>query len=125
MKYSECPFCSPEESEIISKDHFCYAKWDKFPVSKGHILIIPFRHVPSFFDTTDDEKKSIAQLIHSCKKILDHKYAPQGYNIGVNVGEPAGQTVMHCHIHLIPRYFGDTENPRGGVRGVIPKKQNY
>jgi diadenosine tetraphosphate (Ap4A) HIT family hydrolase len=110
---------------MITKDHLCYAKWDKFPVSKGHILIIPFRHVSSYFDTTLDEKKSIADLIDTCKKILDNQFSPHGYNIGVNVGEPAGQTVMHCHIHVIPRYIGDIENPRGGVRGVIPKKQSY
>jgi diadenosine tetraphosphate (Ap4A) HIT family hydrolase len=125
MKHSECPFCSPVDGEMIIKDHLCYAKWDKFPVSKGHILIIPFRHISSYFDTTHDEKKSITKLIEACKKILDQQFSPDGYNIGVNVGEPAGQTVMHCHIHMIPRYIGDIENPRGGVRGVIPHKREY
>jgi diadenosine tetraphosphate (Ap4A) HIT family hydrolase len=125
MKQSECPFCSPSEDEMIIKDRLCYSRWDKFPVSKGHILIIPFRHVSSYFDTTHDEKKSIAKLIEACKKILDQQFSPDGYNIGVNVGEPAGQTVMHCHIHIIPRYIGDIENPRGGVRGVIPHKREY
>ena len=110
---------------MITKDRLCYARWDKFPVSKGHILIIPFRHISSYFDTTHDEKKSFARLIDECKKILDQQYSPQGYNIGVNVGETAGQTVMHCHIHIIPRYIGDIENPRGGVRGVIPHKREY
>ena len=125
MKHKECPFCSPNEVDIVTKNQFCYAKWDKYPVSKGHLLIIPFRHVSSYFDTTHDEKKSIVKLIEACKTILDQQFSPDGYNIGVNVGEPAGQTVMHCHIHIIPRYIGDIENPRGGVRGVIPHKREY
>jgi diadenosine tetraphosphate (Ap4A) HIT family hydrolase len=103
----------------------CYARWDKYPVSKGHLLIIPFRHTPNFFSMTDDERRAAVDLIGECKKIIEEKSRPDGYNIGFNVGEAGGQTVMHCHCHVIPRYAGDVENPRGGVRGVVPGKRGY
>ena len=83
------------------------------------------RHVKDFFQTTLEEKNAIFELIDKAKEIIDKKYNPSGYNIGMNCGVSAGQSVMHIHVHLIPRYDGDVENPRGGVRGVIPKKQNY
>jgi len=118
-----CPFCSPNEP-IIS-NILAYAIYDKYPVNPGHILIIPKRHVASFFDTNNEERQAINELIIECKRLLDKEYAPDGYNIGVNIGEPAGQTVYHVHVHLIPRYIGDIDNPRGGVRGVIPEKRIY
>jgi len=88
-------------------------------------LIIPFRHFASYFDATREEKLAILELIDRAKEFLDREFKPDGYNIGVNVGEAAGQTIMHVHIHVIPRYAGDTEDPTGGVRNVIPERGNY
>lgn len=89
------------------------------------MLIIPHRHFADYFDATEEEKNAIWGLVDETKVFLDERLSPQGYNIGINVGEPAGQTVMHLHIHLIPRYVGDMSDPKGGVRGVIPEKQKY
>ena len=122
---NNCPFCNIDENLIIKKNELCYAIYDKFPVNQGHILIIPFRHFSSFFDSTKEEKIAIFDLLDECKKILDEKYKPDGYNIGINIGHYAGQTIFHLHVHLIPRYKGDIDNPRGGVRGVIPEKRIY
>jgi diadenosine tetraphosphate (Ap4A) HIT family hydrolase len=117
-----CPFDSVPESEVVTKNSLWYARWDRFPVTKGHLLVIPYRHVAGYFDTTREEKISLLEIIDDCKKILDEKYSPDGYNIGINIGRVAGQTVMHLHVHVIPRYAGDTERPGGGVRRVIPGK---
>lgn len=99
--------------------------FDGFPVSPGHALIIPRRHVASFFDLTQDERQDMFNMVDEVKRILDDRFHPDGYNIGVNIGETAGQSIFHVHLHLIPRYSGDVPNPRGGVRGVIPHKQSY
>lgn len=99
--------------------------FDGFPVSKGHCLIVPNRVYSNYFDSTPDEMKGLHQLVVDTKLFLDQKFKPDGYNIGINCGEHSGQTIPHVHIHLIPRYEGDMENPRGGVRGVIPSKQKY
>ena len=120
-----CPFCNPTEEDIILKNDLCYARFDKYPVNDGHILIIPFRHFDNYFDATKEEKLALIELIDKAKQYLDKNFNPNGYNIGVNVGKTAGQTIMHVHIHLIPRYKGDMDNPKGGVRGVIPQKQKY
>jgi diadenosine tetraphosphate (Ap4A) HIT family hydrolase len=125
MEPMKCPFCNLSADEIIAKNDLCYARWDKFPVNRGHLLIIPFRHTPDFFSMTDAERRATVDLISGCKKILEEMYRPDGYNIGFNVGEAGGQTVMHCHCHVIRRYAGDVENPRGGVRGVVPGKRRY
>ena len=123
---NSCPFCRVEsEREIIASSAHSLAFFDGFPVSPGHALIIPKRHVASFFDLTKEEQQDILCLLDGVKSIIDDKYHPDGYNLGVNVGEAAGQSVSHVHMHLIPRYKGDVPNPRGGVRGVIPAKQNY
>ena len=118
-----CPFCSLDD--IVLRNELAYVRFDKNPVNPGHCLIIPFRHMANFFATTDDERQAMLALADAAKQMLDRDFAPQGYNLGINVGEVAGQTVPHVHLHLIPRYAGDTGNPRGGVRGVIPVRQNY
>lgn len=124
-----CPFCNIENlinsDRIVYQDSTWIAIYDNYPVSKGHVLLIPKRHCTSYFDLNFIELESVSVTIGIIKKLLDKKFNPDGYNIGMNCGEAAGQTVMHCHIHIIPRYNGDCENPRGGVRGVIPSKQNY
>jgi len=118
-----CPFCNPED--VVFENSLAYAKLDAFPVSPGHMLIIPKRHIPDFFSLTEEEKTAIFLLLDESKLYLDTKYHPNGYNIGINCGEAAGQTIFHVHIHLIPRYTGDVTNPRGGVRGVIASKRDY
>lgn len=120
---SDCPFCS-EDDAIVKSEH-AYARFDKYPVNPGHVLVIPRRHVASFFETSQSERREMLNLVDEMKSFLDRRYSPDGYNIGVNVGETSGQTIMHVHVHLIPRYKGDIPNPRGGVRGVIPSKQSY
>ena len=104
---------------------YAVAVFDEFPVSIGHTLIIPKRHVESLFELTDEELKDIYTLIVQSKNKLDELYKPDGYNIGINEGRAAGRTIDHVHIHIIPRYIGDVENPRGGIRGVIPDKKEY
>jgi diadenosine tetraphosphate (Ap4A) HIT family hydrolase len=120
-----CPFCSPSSEEVVTSNELCYARYDKYPVSPGHVLIIPFRHVASFFDLTGQEQQAAWELVFQMKDRLVHERQPDGFNVGINVGACAGQTVMHVHIHLIPRYRGDMQNPEGGVRGVIPEKRAY
>jgi diadenosine tetraphosphate (Ap4A) HIT family hydrolase len=120
---SNCSFCNQEE--ILLENELAWARYDKYPVSPGHLLIITKRHVADFFDTTIEERQAFNNLLEEAKKMLDREYSPDGYNIGVNCGTAAGQTIMHLHIHLIPRYQGDIDNPRGGVRGVIPDKRIY
>ena len=123
---SDCFFCKClSNKDYILENDYAFAKFDDFPVSNGHIEIIPKRHIKSWWDTTLEEKNDIFSLLDKVKKILDEKYHPDAYNIGMNLGEEAGQSIMHLHVHLIPRYKGDVENPRGGVRGIIPTKQNY
>lgn len=125
MEPVTCPFCSPANDVIVAKNELSYARWDRYPVSRGHMLVIPFRHEQDFFNLTNEEKYSIIRLVNDCKYIIEEHSKPAGYNIGFNVGHAAGQTVMHCHCHVIPRYKGDSANPRGGVRGVIPHKREY
>jgi diadenosine tetraphosphate (Ap4A) HIT family hydrolase len=122
----DCPFCTPKKFPIFAESIYLYAILDEYPVNAGHVLIIPKRHVQSFFNLTEKEANDIFYLLKKCKiKLAKQGITPDGFNIGVNVGYYAGQSVFHTHIHLIPRYKGDVENPRGGVRGVIPNKQNY
>lgn len=114
-----CPFCSPDPGDIVCKNDLWYARWDAFPATKGHLLIIPFRHCTGYFDTTPDEQQALREMLFACREILDKKYAPTGYNIVINAGAAADQRVMHCHVHLIPRYPGKEDNPEGGIRSLI------
>lgn len=120
-----CPFCLIDSSRIIFENELAFAIYDGFPVSPGHSLIIPKRHVASFFETTREEQTAILDLLTEMKTILAKEHNPDGFNVGINVGEAAGQTVMHLHIHLIPRYAGDQPDPRGGVRWIFPEKADY
>ena len=121
-----CVFCGGiEKDRVLFETRKWIAMYDKYPVSKGHVLLIPKEHYETFFDLPEQLTDSIQYWIKHIKNILDDKYHPSGYNIGVNCGKSAGQTVMHCHIHIIPRYDGDVKDPRGGVRCVIPSKQKY
>ncbi|MFP4077777.1 MAG: HIT family protein [Candidatus Izemoplasmataceae bacterium] len=120
-----CPFCSLEQKHLIHENQHMRVIFDGFPVTRGHALIIPRRHIASFFELNEAERDAALRAMDATKAILDERFNPDGYNIGVNIGTAAGQTVHHVHIHLIPRYKGDMEDPSGGVRGVIPNKQKY
>lgn len=120
-----CSFCTLPESRIIFGDGLSVVIRDGFPISPGHTLIIPRRHVHSFFDTTNAEKDSLVRLLAEAKVALDRELNPNGYNIGINDGIVAGQTMLHLHMHLIPRYLGDHPDPRGGVRWIIPERAKY
>ncbi|HOW26084.1 MAG TPA: HIT family protein [Bacteroidales bacterium] len=122
----DCPFCHPfERTDVIMESDSAYAIYDKFPVSRGHILIIPKRHCADYFDLDFSEQSACWVLLNEVKEIIENKFHPDGFNIGININESAGQTIWHAHIHLIPRYLGDVVEPRGGVRGVIPEKREY
>ena len=125
MEPVKCPFCNPSADESVAKNDLCYARWDCYPVTKGHLLVIPFRHIPDFFSMTGKEREAVLDLVTECKEVIEENFSPAGYNIGFNVGVAAGQTVMHCHCHVIPRYVGDVKEPRGGIRGVVPGKRGY
>lgn len=121
-----CVFCNlAKRLEVICETATCVAFFDGYPVSPGHALIIPKRHVASYFELTNREREAMNVMLQFVKRKLDERFHPDGYNIGINVGRAGGQTVFHCHMHLIPRYKGDVEDPKGGVRGVIPAKQKY
>ena len=121
-----CLFCNINKKDIEEENNLSYASYDSYPVSKNHCLIIPKRHVSEYFDLTKEEIMACNDLISIMKnKIMIEDKSVKGFNIGVNSGKVAGQSIMHCHIHLIPRRVGDVENPQGGVRGVIPSKQHY
>ena len=120
-----CPFCSVPRDRVVFQSDTAFVIRDAFPVSPGHTLIIPKRHVASLFECTEAEQAALIKLINLAKMDLDREFQPAGYNVGINDGVAAGQTVMHLHMHLIPRYPGDAPDPRGGVRWVLPEKAAY
>ena len=125
MKETACPFCTLPESRVILANHQAVAVADGFPISPGHTLIIPRRHVESIFELNAKEVNALIMLLAEAKNVLADEQKPDGFNIGVNDGPAAGQTIPHLHIHLIPRFIGDRPDPRGGVRWIIPEKADY
>lgn len=124
----KCLFCdkdNPKRHRLILENELFYSRWDNFPVSNGHAEVVPKNHIESFFDLTSEELPQMYNLIKKTKEIIDKKYSPDAYNIGINEGEAAGRTIHHLHVHIIPRYKGDVENPKGGVRHIIPGKGGY
>jgi len=119
-----CPFCNGEKSPLLMNS-LAFAIYDKYPVTQGHTLVIPKRHYSDFFESKKEEIDAILSLLWEAKGLLDTRHRPDGFNVGINCGTPAGQTILHFHVHLIPRYKGDMDDPTGGVRGVIPTKQKY
>lgn len=125
MSKANCPFCAlPAERILLLADEALVIR-DAFPVSPGHTLVIPRRHIGSFFELTDAERACMVELLAKAKAELDLSFQPDGFNIGINDGAAAGQTVPHLHLHLIPRYRGDAPDPHGGVRWVLPAKAKY
>lgn len=120
-----CPFCTLPRERIRTENEHAVWILDGYPVSLGHSLLIPKRHVASFFDVTDVERTALLSLLDKARAELNHQHAPDAFNIGINDGVAAGQTVLHLHIHLIPRYTGDSSDPRGGVRWLMPEKADY
>lgn len=124
---SDCPFCAPDkERELITESATAYAIFDKYPVSEGHALIIPKQHLANYFELPGRTQMACNLVLNRVKKLLEKKFTNiNGFNVGINIGETAGQTIPHVHIHLIPRYKGDVKEPIGGVRNIIPGKGNY
>lgn len=123
-----CPFCAPDAARLIFEHELAYGLWDGYPVSPGHALLIPRRHVATWFDASAEEHLALTAAIEEARRRVLERFAakpPDGFNIGVNAGLSAGQTVMHLHVHLIPRWMGDVPNPRGGVRHLMPGKGHY
>ena len=120
-----CPFCPPPADHVLIERPLAFVKRDGYPLTKGHALIIPRRHVATFFETTAEERQAMLGLLDAAKAMLDREHRPDGYNIGINNGPAAGQTVMHVHLHIIPRYLGDRSDPRGGIRWIFPEKAAY
>ena len=120
-----CGFCTLAPARVIAENELAVVVRDGFPVSPGHTLIIPRRHIGSFFDRAGEERTAMLTLLDSAKTELETEFHPDGYNIGINDGVAAGQTVPHLHIHLIPRYVSDSADPRGGVRWVLPRNAKY
>ena len=121
-----CLFCNIKSKDLVFDNELAFASFDSYPVSKYHSLIVPKRHILDYFELTNDELLACNDLIKKIKKkIQNEDKTVDGFNIGTNSGVAAGQSIMHCHIHLIPRRKGDVDNPQGGVRGVIPSKQHY
>ena len=120
-----CPFCTLPVERVIDSNDLALVIRDGYPVSPGHTLVIPKRHISSWFEITPEEQSDMLDLLGRAKAVLEEEFKPDGYNIGINDGATAGQTVPHLHMHLIPRYEGDLEDPRGGVRWIIPGKAKY
>lgn len=122
---NSCPFCNLPHDRIVHVSENAIVVRDAYPISPGHSLIIPKEHYPDFFNTPCSIREELFQLVDVSKSQLDDEFDPNGYNIGINIGETAGQTIAHLHIHLIPRYLGDVHEPRGGVRWILPSKAEY
>ena len=121
-----CLFCNVSESGCAHENDLAYASYDSYPVSEHHCLIIPKRHIKDYFQLTQDELTACHELIKIIKdEIFTKDQSVKGFNLGTNIGKVSGQSILHCHFHLIPRREGDVENPQGGVRSVIPNKQHY
>lgn len=122
---SACAFCEVDRGRELFGGECAFAILDAYPVSEGHCLVIPRRHVVSWFETTAAEREEMLALLDRVRRLVEERHAPAGFNVGINDGAAAGQTVPHVHIHLIPRYTGDVADPRGGVRWVIPGRGDY
>ena len=120
-----CPFCPPPPIRVFHESPLIVCLWDAFPVSPGHALLIPRRHIETWFDATEEEQRALTAAITLARAEIEKRHRPDGYNVGMNLGAAAGQTVPHLHLHVIPRYAGDVADPRGGVRWVVPGRADY
>jgi diadenosine tetraphosphate (Ap4A) HIT family hydrolase len=120
-----CPFCEVAPERVFHSGAHILGVWDGFPVSPGHALLVPRRHVANWFEASVVERNELAEAIEIARVAISERHDPDGFNVGMNLGAAAGQTVPHLHVHVIPRYAGDVEDPRGGVRWVVPSKADY
>lgn len=120
-----CPFCYPNPNLVVHQTDETLTLWDSYPVSPGHALIVPRCHIADWFEATTDEQHALIEALAIARKTIQEKHEPDGFNIGINVGGSAGQTIFHLHIHLIPRYQGDDVDPRGGIRKLFPDRARY
>ncbi len=125
MDHTQCPFCHVEKQDIVLENDFAAAFLDRFPVAERHTLVVPKRHVGSLFDLPEVELDAVWKLVSLVRGKMMAELKPDGFNVGVNDGLAAGQTVMHAHVHIIPRRDGDTADPKGGIRWIIPEKARY
>lgn len=125
MPTKDCRFCEPREDQIVISNDLCYGTWDGHPVNEGHMLLIPYRHVPDYFEADAEEKFALWELLEEAREVIRERFKPGGFNVGINIGRAAGQSILHLHIHVIPRYVGDVPDPQGGVRAVIPERRKY
>ena len=125
MTSSPCPFCTPDPARVFFQGKTVFALWDAFPLNDGHALIVPHRHIGSWFEATAGEQAEMLEAVSVVRKEIEGSRSPDGYNVGMNLGAAAGQTVSHLHLHVIPRYDGDVADPRGGIRWVIPERAPY
>src|SRR5208283_1484076 len=125
MADKKCPFCDVDPARIYAENDVAFAIPDAFPIAEGHTLVVPKRHVASIFDLSEDEQAAVWRLLAQVRAKLSHDLNSNDFNIGVNDGEAAGQTVMHAHVHIIPRRKGDSPNPKGGIRWIKPEKAKY
>lgn len=125
MEQHECPFCRLEQRCVLLENDFAAAFPDGFPIANGHTLVVPKRHVASLFELSEEEQSAVWKLVAQVRDKLMAEQKPDGFNVGLNDGTAAGQTVMHAHVHVIPRRLGDADDPRGGIRWILPKKAQY
>ena len=121
----DCPFCHPGADRVFHEGLHVLGLWDGFPLSPGHALVVPRRHVADWTETSPDERRELLEAIDVVRSTILDNHRPDGFNVGMNLGEAAGQTVPHLHLHVIPRYRGDVADPRGGVRWVLPERAAY
>lgn len=121
----DCPFCRPAAEALVARDDHVFVLWDGFPISPGHALVTPARHAASWADLTRMERMAMLDGIDIARQAIEREHSPDGYNFGINDGKAAGQTIMHVHLHVIPRYAGDSADPRGGIRWIMPDKARY
>ena len=121
----DCPFCELNPALIFHESELVVGLWDRYPVSPGHALLVPRRHITDWFDASMDEQQALIAGLEAAKREIEKEHAPDGYNIGINSGDAAGQTIFHLHVHLIPRYTDDEEDPRGGIRKLFPDRTRY
>ena len=125
MTGRSCPFCAPDPARVFYRGQHVIALWDGFPVTDGHALLVPIRHVAGWLEATEEERTELFQAIPLVMETIQEDRTPDGFNIGINDGAAAGQTIDHLHLHVIPRYGGDVPDPRGGIRWVIPERARY
>jgi diadenosine tetraphosphate (Ap4A) HIT family hydrolase len=122
---ADCPFCTAPSDRVWIDADLAWATHDMYPAAEGHSLVLPRRHVASIFDLSSEEREAVWQLVAVVRERLRRRYGPDSFTVGINDGVAAGQTILHAHVHIIPRHLGDVPDPTGGLRGILPHKARY